>query len=57
MENVCRTWEREKDQKKSELLRVHAAGGLPESVYTALKQDKWLLLAIAHQLLDDHCLL
>jgi putative restriction endonuclease len=47
-------WERDKDQKKSELLRVNATGGFPEPIYTALTQDKALLLAIAQQLLDDH---
>ncbi|MGE0680884.1 MAG: hypothetical protein AB7P69_08270 [Candidatus Binatia bacterium] len=41
------TWERDKDQKKSELLRVHAAGGFPEPLYAALARDRCLLLAIA----------
>lgn len=48
------TWERDKDQKKSELLRVHAVGGFPEPIYATLAQDRSLLLAIAHQLLDKH---
>lgn len=48
------TWEREKDQKKSELLRVNARGGFPETIYKALAQDKALLLACAQQLLGEH---
>jgi cobyrinic acid a,c-diamide synthase len=48
------TWEREKDQQKSELLRVNAVGGFPEFIYEALSQDRPLLMAIAKQLLADH---
>lgn len=48
------TWEREKDQKKTELLRVNAAGGFPKPIYEVLSQDKALLMAIAKQLLEDH---
>jgi hypothetical protein len=44
----------EKDQRKSELLRVNAGGGFPEPVYEVLSQDRALLIAIAKQLLDDH---
>jgi putative restriction endonuclease len=47
-------WERAKDQRRSELLRVHAAGGFPEPLYEALAQDRSLLFAIAQQLLDEH---
>jgi hypothetical protein len=48
------TWERKKNQKKSELLRVNAAGGFPEPIYEVLSQDGLLLIAIAKQLLVDH---
>jgi putative restriction endonuclease len=48
------TWEREKDQKRSELLRVNAAGGFPKPIYEALSQDRSLLMAIAKQILEDH---
>jgi hypothetical protein len=48
------TWERDKDQKKSELLRVHAVGGFSEPIHSALAQDRALLTAVAQQLLDDH---
>ena len=48
------SWERDKDQKKSELLRVNAAGGFPEPIYGVLSQDRPLLIAIAKQLLADH---
>jgi hypothetical protein len=44
----------QKDQKKSELLRVNAAGGFPQPIYETLAQDRALLLAIAQQLLDEH---
>jgi putative restriction endonuclease len=48
------TWEREKDQKKNELLRVNATGGFPEPIYEVLSQDRPLLIAIAKQILEDH---
>jgi putative restriction endonuclease len=48
------SWEHEKDQKRTELLRVNAAGGFPEPISEALSQDRPLLIAIAKQLLADH---
>jgi hypothetical protein len=35
-------------------MRTHAAGGLPEPLHAALAHDRSLLIAIAHQLLDEH---
>ncbi|MGE0825233.1 MAG: hypothetical protein AB7G75_16465 [Candidatus Binatia bacterium] len=48
------TWECTQEQKKSELLRVHAASGFTELIYAVLAQEESLLIPIADQLLEDH---
>ncbi|MGE4092428.1 MAG: hypothetical protein AB7G75_16450 [Candidatus Binatia bacterium] len=48
------TWERTKEQKKKELLRVYAANGFPALIYAVLAQEESLLITIVNQLLEDH---
>ncbi len=49
-----RSWPREKNPKRGQLLRVNARGGFPELLYETLLQDRSLRIAIAQQLLVDH---
>jgi putative restriction endonuclease len=40
------------DAKRSELLKHHVEGGLPESIFAALRARSRLLAAVAQRLLD-----